>query len=407
MNFLFIAFAGVFLFITTAWADDSSSHWQDETPIKLSGFGTLGISHLSNKNADFATNAQPNGPGRSKNIDFGLDSRLGLQLDYALTDHTTLTIQTVSERNADKAFTPYLSLANLRQQFDNGLTIRIGRTQPTTYLSAEYRLANYANPWVRPPVSVYGLTPLIAQEAIDVSYPLATDYGIFTGWVGLNRFDFDASRNNASGTDPVKGRKGRNIGFKWQQGSWTAKFGWSKNNVTYESPSAKAAIAGIRLFDPVAANTLAISDAPVEIISAGLIFEDDDWLMMAEWGERKSDSALPNSWGAYLTLGKHVGIVLPYFTLQRRQTSGSSFTSSNAFANSIIDQLFAAQDYSDWSVSFGMSYPISKNSLLKFQIDCIKPDKNSYGPYINQSSSYDLSHPSTDTLISLNLDFVF
>jgi len=379
----------------------------DEDRLRISGFGTLGMTHLSNKNADFASNPQPNGPGRTRSIDFGLDSRLGLQLDYELTDQATLTIQTVSERTADKTYTPYISLANLRQEFDNGLAIRVGRTQPTAYLAAEYRLANFANPWVRPPESVYGLIPLIAQESVDVSFPFSTEFGVFTGSVSISRFDFDAPRENASGIDVAKGRNGRTINVKWQNGSWLAKIGWSVNDITYESPSLQAAFAGISFFDPVAARNLAIKNTPVEFIALGVTYEDADWLMMMEWAERSSDSALPNSWGAYATLGRHIGSFFPYVSIGKRGSDGPSVTSKNSTANLIISQLFAAQDSSYQSTSLGMSYNIHKDALLKFQIDWISPDENSYGPYNNHSPSYNLSHPSTDTLVSVNLDFVF
>ncbi|MFM9912290.1 MAG: hypothetical protein ACKVN9_02005 [Methylophilaceae bacterium] len=407
MNFLYIVFAGMFLHISTAWADEGSSVWQDKSQLKFSGFGTLGISHLSNKNVDFATNVQPTGPGRTRDVDFGLDSRLGVQLDYDFDEDTTATIQAVSERNADKTFTPYISLLNLRHEFDNGLLIRAGRIQPTTYMATEYRLANFPNPWVRPPVTVYGLIPLTALEAVDVSYPYVTDYGVFTGWLGVNQFDFDSARSNASGTDNVKGKNGRNIGIKWQQGAWLAKIGWSIYDVTYESPSIKAALAGLSLFDPAAANALALNNTPLEIFSAGLTYEGQDWLMMAEWAERKSDAILPTARGAYVTIGRQFGKTLPYVTIGRRETDNLSVTSNNPIASQIINQIFSFLNYSQWTASLGVSYPILEKANLKFQIDWIKPDKGSFGPYTNHSTSYDSTHPPTDVLISVNLDFVF
>ncbi|MFM9913969.1 MAG: hypothetical protein ACKVN9_10595 [Methylophilaceae bacterium] len=387
----------------TAQADDLFS----SDRLSLHGFGTLGVSHLSNENVDYKTNIQPSGPGGTYDVDFGLDSRLGVQLDYALTEHTTATIQTISQRNTDRTFTPHVSLLNLRHEFDNGLAIRVGRIQPTTYLAAEYRLANFSNPWVRPPEVVYGLVPLIEQQAIDVSYPFATEYGIFTGWLGVFKYDVDIGRINQSGTDTAKIRNGRNIGIKWQHGAWLAKAGWAINDTTLETAPLKAALAGVGLFDPAAANALALNNTPVEVFSAGITYEDSDWLMMAEWAARKSHSLLSDTWGAYVTVGRHLGPVLPYLTIGRQAIDDPSVTSSNPIASQIINQIYKSTNFSQWAASIGMSYPIQEKAILKFQIDWIKPDNGSTGPYTNVSAGYDSSHPPTDILISVNLDFIF
>lgn len=385
-----------------------SSAQADENWLRFSGFGTLGGSWFSSSNAEFATNLQPNGPGRSREFDWGLDSRLGLQIDIALTENTTITAQAVSERNPNKSFTPYLSLASLRHEFDNGLAFRIGRLQPTTYLAAEYRLANFANPWVRTPETVYGLFPLMAQEAIDVTYPLTTDYGIFTGWFGINRYDNKASRGNTGGTDDLKGRNGFYVGLKWQYESWLAKFTWQRTELTYASPSIKRALEAVNWFDPIAAQKLAIKGAPIDTASVGLTYEDSDWLIMAEWARRDSDSGLTSAWGAYLTVGYHLDEALLYATLGRRNTFSPHISSSDPIANEIIKQIFAAQNYSQWKGSVGASYPVRDNILLKCQLDLIAPDNDSYGPYVNHDPvNFNPKRPTVETLVSVNVDFIF
>jgi opacity protein-like surface antigen len=387
--------------LPTAQADDD---W-----LRFSGFGTVGGSWFSNANADFATNTQPSGPGRSSEFDWGLDSRLGLQIDVALSDKTTITAQAVSERNADKSIIPYLSLASLRHEFANGLTVRLGRLQPTAYLAAEYRLANFANPWTRTPETVYGLSPLVAQEAFDLSYPLVTDYGIFTGWAGFNFYDTKAPRSNASGTDNLKGRNGVYLGLKWQYAAWLAKVTWTRTELTYSNPSIDKALAAINLFDPFAKQKLAINGAPINLISLGVTYEDSDWLMMTEWAGRSSNSGLASAWGAYFTLGYHaIDTVLLYGTIGRRNAWGSHLNSQDPTANFIIQQVFASQNYSQWTGALGASYPIRETILLKCQVDWIAPDQGSYGPYTNNDPlRYNPNRPSIDTLVSVNLDFVF
>jgi hypothetical protein len=94
-------------------------------------------------------------------------------------------------------------------------------------------------------------------------------------------------------------------------------------------------------------------------------YENSDWLLMAEWARRGSDSGLTSAWGAYLTLGYPIDAALLYATVGRRETFGSHITSPDPTANIIIQQIFAAQNYSQWKGSLGVSYPVRENILLK------------------------------------------
>lgn len=277
---LFLIMAGQFFSVAQA----AENSW------RFSGFGTVGGSWFSSSTADFATNTQPKGVGRSTEFDWGVDSRLGAQLDVAVTENLSLTAQAVAERNADRTITPYLSLASLRYEFENGLVFRLGRLQPASYLAAEYRLANFANPWVRTPETVYGLFPLVAQEAVEVRYPFETEYGVFTSWVGVNGYDTKASRSNDGGTDLLKGRNGFYLGLKWQYGLWQAQFTWVRIELTYTTPTIKTALATLGWFDAIEAQKLAIDRAPISLAAVGVTYEGSEWLMMAEWARRDSDS---------------------------------------------------------------------------------------------------------------------
>ena len=248
----------------------------------------------------------------------------------------------------------------------------------------------------------------MAQEAIEVRYPLETEYGVFTSWIGVSAYDTKASRSNEGGTDALKGRNGVYLGLKWQYGLWLAHFTWARTELTYTSPSIKAALTAMNWFDPIAAQQLAMNRAPISLASVGMTYEGSDWLMMAEWARRDSDAGLASAWGAYVTLGRHFDEALIYATVGRRDSLGYKASSNHPIGNLIIKQIFAAQNYSQWTGSVGASYPVMKNILLKCQVDWIAPDKGSYGPYTNNDPlRYNLNNPSIETLVSVNLDFVF
>lgn len=380
----------------------------DALPVNISGFGTLGGSWFSERDADFVPFVQPNGPGRTREFDLLLDSRVGLQVDYALTEQTSITGQAVSEHNADNSITPYLSLANIRHVFDNGLQVRLGRIQPYIFMASEYRLANFANPWVRPPETLYGLFPLVAGDGGDVSMPWNTSVGIFTLRAGGHVFNFDAGRSNASGTDEIIGRNAFYAGLRWQNGGWQGSFIWNSVSLTYNADVVKEALGKLALFDAGIAKKLEINNVLASMLALGVSYEDSKWLFYLEWGKRFSDTALPTAEGWYVTLGRHFGDFMPYFTLSRRDTLYYQHSSSDPTANYIVSRIFTGQNFNQWNYAFGLSYVLHENVMLKGQVNLIRPDAGSSGPYTNNDpDNYNPSKPSTEALVTFNVDFIF
>lgn len=87
-------------FVLALWASIVGA--QDALPARLSwqGFGTLGVTCSNNEEADFVYNTVPNGPGRTRPCDAGLDSALGIQAGAILSRTLTGTLQLVSQRRA-------------------------------------------------------------------------------------------------------------------------------------------------------------------------------------------------------------------------------------------------------------------------------------------------------------------
>jgi len=60
--------------------------------------------------------------------------------------------------------------ANLIYALSPDASVRIGRIVLPTFMVADSRKVGYANPWVRPPVEVYGLVPITQSDGLDASY---------------------------------------------------------------------------------------------------------------------------------------------------------------------------------------------------------------------------------------------
>lgn len=85
---------------TEAWAGDSPS-------VSFNGFGTLGLVHSNEDQADFVSNSLVDkGAGYSSAWSADVDSRLGLQLTADLTSRLSGIVQVVAERRYDGTYTP-------------------------------------------------------------------------------------------------------------------------------------------------------------------------------------------------------------------------------------------------------------------------------------------------------------
>ena len=117
----------------TARAEDSST-----AMFSFSGFGTLGVVHSAEKNADFVGNSfQPSGAGFSRAWSADVDSRLGAQVTANFTTQITAVVQVISEQRFDNTYTPHVEWANVKYRFTPDLYIRVGRIALPSFLVSD------------------------------------------------------------------------------------------------------------------------------------------------------------------------------------------------------------------------------------------------------------------------------
>src|SRR5580692_8440159 len=137
----------------------------------LSGFGTLGVVHSSEHDADFtSTIFKPNGAGYSHDWSPAVDSLIGAQVIAHFTPQLSAMLQVISEQTYDNTYTPHVEWANLKYELTPDASVRVGRTVLASFLVSDTRNIGYANPWVRPPVEVYSLVPIDSNDGIDANY---------------------------------------------------------------------------------------------------------------------------------------------------------------------------------------------------------------------------------------------
>ncbi|RLJ17010.1 hypothetical protein DJ031_16270 [bacterium endosymbiont of Escarpia laminata] len=376
----------------------------------IGGFGTASLSCFSSDTADYVINDQPEGPGRTRHCDAGLDSTLGVQLDLGLSESVDFGLQIVAGRNVERNFKPDVTLAQLRWRPTDALTLRLGRMPSSAFLHAENRQVRYAMPWVRPPLEVYGLVPAFSQDGLEI-----INEGSFGRWQtewhgGITRIAFDVAASNSRETFPIEAN-GAFLNLTLRDRNTQIKLGYGYSKTSFTSADAEALFGALSalVFPDGAqlADDLAIDQAATHLFGLGMSHEQNDWLAMAEFGFRSIEGFFRDQYGAYVTLGKRFGPWMPYSTLAWRWTRGPDSDSRAGFLQPQVDVVLASSRYDTSSLALGLSREITEQATLKFQADWIQPDKNSWGLYYNHAPDYDYANPDSDWLFTLSLDFIF
>lgn len=344
-----------------AYADDGLSMFT------LSGFGTLGATYSSLHTADYAgAPFEPYGAGASRKIDFGDDSRLGVQVTAKFTSKLSALVQVVSHNNYDDSFTPTLEWANLRYAFTPDLNLRIGRIELPTFLTSDYREVGYANPWVRVPPELYDVVPITHSDGVDGSYRM--HFGPVTNTVHL--IYGESTFHAVPGPLRVQGTGIFGVFDTTEYRALTTHVGYLHAHVS--SPFA--------------------SGRPVALYSAAASLDMEHWFVQAEVARATVNGLTPGYVAGYATGGLRLGKFTPYATYAVEH----SLDRPVVFPNLNVGQRAA---------SAGVRWDVAKNLDLKVQYDHVWTPAGSTGLFMNEQPDFRLG--SGTDVVTATLDFVF
>jgi hypothetical protein len=392
----------------TARAEDSST-----AMFSFSGFGTLGVVHSGEKNADFVGNSfQPSGAGFSRAWSADVDSRLGAQVTANFTTQISAVVQVISEQRFDNTYIPHVEWANVKYRFTPDLYIRVGRIALPSFLVSDYRKVGYANPWVRPPLEVYSLVPVTTNDGMDASYRLAAGEFTNTAQITYGQSDTDEVSSSID-----KARRVWGISDTVERGALILRASYLHGNVTVASIT--PLFAAFRQFGPpgIALSDKYDSDArPFDFIGLGGIYDAGGWFVMGEWGTTESHSALGKRSAWYGSGGYRFGKLTPYLTYAEARADsntsdpglnpagfpaeqGQTIAGLNAGLNAILRAIPVQKTF-----SIGGRWDFRKNAALKVQYEHIRLGAGSAGTL---SAHPGFQPGGTLNVFSAAVDFVF
>lgn len=409
-----VAALALVLHAAGAYADEPRSDLIDAAvPVfSFGGFGTLGVVHSSERNADFTTTfLKPNGAGYSHDWSGGPDSLLAGQVTANFNTQLSAVLQIIAEQNYDNSYRPHVEWANVKYELTPDFSIRAGRTLLPTFLLSDNRKIGYTYPWARPPLEVYQLNPLSSSEGVDVSYRLH---------VGdlVNTMQFSAGKNTQKSPNGVSS-DARAWGFfnTLESGPLIVRATYVHSTATVSSFS--ALFDAFRQFGPQGAdiaNRYELEGKSEYLLTAAASYDPGNWFVMSEWGRFVSDSAVGTKTAWYVSAGYRLGKFTPYVTYAQARADNLSDPGLNVASlppalagpasglNAALNSILSTKPVQN-TVSVGSRWDFMKNLALKVQFDRTSMGAGSSGTLSNLQPGFQLG--GKVDVFSATLDFVF
>jgi len=364
------ALVGLQILVTPAWVLAADSIADSLRSIfSLSGFGTLGVVHSSDDQADYVANGmQPKGAGFTDSWSATPDSKLGIQVSAQFTDRLSAVVQAVSQYQADGTYKPDLEWANIKFQVTSEFDVRAGRIVLPTFMYSDSVNVGYALPYVRIPLEIYGELPVDNSDGVDGSYRFHVGDVTNSTQVYAGRFHSSTPHGGYYNLRDLYG---------------------IVDALEYEALTVHLSYQTLR-YDLSVAGLVLASD-PQSLVNIGASYDPATWFVLGEWIRQVDDAGgLYYSW--YAMSGLRFGKFTPYADYAR---------ADRAHAGTFGGPPFLNQDTS----TIGLRWDFISNFDCKLQFDHTKLHGGSNTFFINQQPGF--REAGTVNVLSLAVDFIF
>ena len=402
------------LLIVALYTTGACAQKSDAPMFTFSGFGTLGVVHSSEDQADFTSDIfKPNGAGYSHSWSADVDSLLGGQVSANFTPRLSAILQVVAKQNYDNTYRPHVEWANISYQVAPNFSIRAGRTVLPTFLYSDTRNVAYTYPWVRPPQDLYRLAPVTAIDGVDASYRMHV--GSFTNSLQAHIGKSDTELPAGRGT--IKARSSWGLAYTGETRDVTLHVGYESTHLTLDA--VKPIFDAFRQFGPegiALADKYAPENKPLSVISVGARYDPGNWFVMSEWAHIVTHSFFGKGTGWYVSGGYRFGKFTPYLTYAQAKadnltdpglnlsTLPPSLVGPATGLNAVLNSLLSTKPVQK-SVSIGGRWEVTRNTDFKLQYDHIRIGAGSAGLLTNLQPGFQSG--GRVNVISASIDFVF
>lgn len=346
---------------------------QDTPEFKFSGFGTLGGVVTNNDDAQFRSSIRQD-KGADKSVDFGVDSRLGLQLSTKLNSTFSGVAQVILSR-VDGKEQPRVEWLYGQAAVTPWLDLRVGRMVMPAFMVSDSLNVGYSSHWLRAPIEAYALYFPTAFDGAQAQMRTTVAGTNLTLQVSAGKSDVTvyAFGQELEGKLP----KLKAVNLLAENGNWLFRLG------QVQSKNSELTNANLKLND--------LNDI---FTGAGVQYDDGSLLVMAEYLSRKFegqpyDGAFDSN-SSYITAGYRFGPWMPYATFSQSKPK-----------TTLINKKITAE-----TSAVGLRWDAYKNVAIKAQFEKTSPGFNFIAPTVGPFTADPRAFPKVN-VFSMVADFVF
>ena len=403
---------------------------------QLHGYGTLGVTHSNQDQADVigAPNQNP-GVGYSDAWSPNVDTKLGLQLNAKFTDSLSAVLQVISQNRYDNSYTgkpihryvPSVNWANLKWQATDDISVRVGRVVLPLMMFSETRDVGYASQIVRPPIEMYGIVPFSTNDGADITWhrsfgSVTNTLVLFDGGASLRQPGLTLESHQKGVTDTV------------EIGSLTFRAAYMKSPIKTTThvfqdsfytdfidaasslPNGDGAAAAAAAQD-LYSRYQTTHWVPIDHYDLGAIYDPGKWFAMAELYEDRNTGILGHVHSQWAAVGFRYHSVAPYVMYAHVSTSfpyeagiplgglPGPLAGYGAGINGLIGVLQNVLNANERQLAFGARWDFMKNLDFKAEYAHIESGYGSTGDFQNVQTGF--KPGSGADVVSLTVDFVF
>ncbi len=350
--------------------------------VTVNAYGTFGVAIASDSDTEMYRSISRNGPPLTKDATTSFDTRAGLQIEGHLHEQVDVVWQGLLSRNLEDNTALDTKWAYLRLRPFEWLDVKLGRYLLPLYQISDQLYVGYAHPWVRPPLEVYGITEKV-DHADGISVRALWAHGDVNYEFG---FTWGQYRDDHDGTKVVTDP--RTFSVMASKGNLSVRGMVAHAPVDIEN-SFFTTLNGV-LNGPGATKKYDLTgEDDVWYYNLGFVYEDADWLAMAEalQTDLSDNHAISENRAYSVTLGRHLGDWMPYLAYSHHEIINDE---SDAFAPPPFNgppffigatrQAFINQRlYGQQTTSLGVRWDFHPGYALKFQADTTRVHDDDQG----------------------------
>ncbi|MBP6761820.1 MAG: hypothetical protein KA131_08635 [Thauera sp.] len=373
--------------------------------LTVSGFGTLGAVVTHSDDLQFRR-VGVEAPS-TKSVDFAPDSVMGVQTNFRLGDSAEAVLQVVSRESPKNNYLPRASLAFLSYSPSPESTLRMGRLRLPIFMLSDSIDINYAHPWVRPPVEVYGLSPFSDLDGIDFFFRRRIkDVDVeLHPYLGRSRIDIIQT-----GHSSLSHLRGLNIGLS--SGALTLHAGYARArlDMRWGDPFTSSLLDALHA-TPSGERIIAEmqgSDAATSFTSAGFQWDGERWLLIGEYAARRAAAFANSANGWHLTVGRHIGPFTPYLKFARTLQTSPIISDQFTAGQPALQRFNASRNGAQRSFGAGLRWDLRRDAAFKMEFARTRTENDSWGAFFpSRDGATTRVGDRTINTLSVSIDVVF